>query len=147
MDIRNTEGITQGCNGNNPIQGGFRQFGWSKTAIAYQFRITISSSNPQMYFGCQIYTAFSQTNATDYYASTLHTLGFACNTSGTCSATYGHNSSGFGSFGLGAGFSLSTRQADFYIWSTNSGDFPGTCTGGFANILCNRWDYASISLI
>ena len=147
MDIRITEGITQGCNGNNPIQAGYRQFGWSKQAIAYQFRFTISASNPHLVFGLQVYTSFSQTNATDYYGSWLHTLGFYCNTSGTCAQTYGHNSTGYASFGLGVGFSFSTRQADLYIWGTNPSAFPGTNTGGYANIFCNRWDYVTISLI
>ena len=142
--ITSTEGLSMGQSANNPITGGMRFYGMSKTQSGTStinlLRFTIASSNPAIHITTRYYNTFQENLRNDTFNTSWTNLGLYVDTSGGI-ATWQHGGDGNGNVGFDRDVSTSTRQADIRFINGNTN--PILSVVFF--IYCNRWDYVTVT--
>jgi len=120
-----------------------RLYSRGKNDVGPYIRFTISSGNPALHVFVKTYFAFSQTNGSfDYNSSMTIFQSIYCDTGGSVTVTNGTQWTSGTS--IDRGFNTTTRQADLWISTYNNGGFPGRASIN-CEIYCDRWDYLSLS--
>jgi hypothetical protein len=121
----------------------WRLYSRGKNDVGPYIRFTVSSGNPAVHVFIKGYAAFTQTNGSfDFNTSVTYFLGFYCDTGGSITANTG--TSWTSGADMGFGWNTATRQADLWLSTYNNGGFPGKASME-CEIFCDRWDYVSIS--
>jgi len=121
----------------------WRLYSRGKNDVGPYIRFSISGGNPAVHVFVKAYVAFTQTNGSfDFNTSITCFLGFYCDTGGSITANTG--GSWTSGAGMGFGWNTASRQADLWLSVYNNGGFPGRASME-CEIFCDRWDYVSIS--
>jgi hypothetical protein len=142
--LTTTDGLSLFNMGSTTITSGMRYYGWSKATTASatsHFRFTIGASNPPIHITMKIWYAFRNVNDSSSYVSAFRVYGIYVDTSGNVTV-WNTSGDGIGNTFISAEVLTSSRQADIQLWSPNvsSGFISGT-----AHILCNKWNFVTIT--
>jgi hypothetical protein len=120
-----------------------RLYSRGKNDVGPYMRFTFSTVSTPIHVWIKTYMAFTQTNGSfDFNSSVTMWGSIYCDSSGNIlTATSGTWLSGSN---IDRNFSTSNRIADLWIQSSTNGGWPGKAS--ICNeIFCDRWDYLTIS--
>lgn len=143
--LTTTEGLTLGNNGSVTISGGTRWIGLSKAfsnTLTNVFRLAISASNPVIQIDLMLWTTSRVTNDNAVYSINYKQLAWYVDTAGNITQ-WRDVGDGFGNVGITISATLTTRQIDLYIQSGGANYIMSM--GGY--ILCNRWDFVTMTML
>lgn len=140
-NIYSSEGLIMNQSNSN---GYTRIYSCAKTTMGPYYRLNVSAGNPNMLIFVRTVFSFTQTNypSGDFHSGMVryNSINFDTNGNGDVRLNYGFVSGAH----INATFTMSNRQAIFWIFDSTAGSFPGKASI-VSHITCNRWDYLSIT--
>lgn len=121
-----------------------RVYSCAKTTMGPYYRLNVAAGNPNMFIRIRTVYSFTQTNypSGDFHGANVRILGIYFDTAGNGGVV--SDNAFWSGAGISMGATMANRQATIWVYGDTAGNFPGKASI-MSHIVCNRWDFLSIT--